>query len=364
MENKFLGRVKYIAQFLGWVLLLLLVTEIFTRLTVVSSPTFDSKVSGGGVEIYGVEGYGIVYYLPNMEIATPYSGGDNIVTLGDSYTQARHSPFWRNFSSVAEIELRSSGYQIDVRNFGYMASALPYYLGIGESLLETYHPSVVVVQIAIHDLSSERVFDPRAPFYFELNDSGELVVKSRPKESEDYLKLASRIPNAPVFIFNTRSAVETYLNIQHGQKIQKPDDDAEPESAVITDQIVGKNAKEKFINQELALIENTYGDTPIVFIFRPAFSKKRLEFYYDDETKDFIAKVKQHPSWHVLCIDATFNQSFQNGHSPLGFGNTDPFSGHWNATGHRIVGQELAEILKELLNEENSTHQSEQCVFD
>ena len=184
MQNKLSGYIKYGAQFLGWVLFLLLATEIFTRLLVVSTPAFESKVNGGGVEIYGVEGYGIIYYLPNMEIATPHSGGDNIITLGDSYTQARHSLFWRNFSSVAETELRSSGYQIDVRNFGYMASALPYYLGIGESLLETYHPSVVVIQIATHDLTSERVFDPKAPFYFEFDESGELVVASQPREAE------------------------------------------------------------------------------------------------------------------------------------------------------------------------------------
>lgn len=364
MEKKIPGRIKYLEQFLGWTLLLLLATEIFTRLTVVSSPPFDSKVNGGGIEIYGLEGYGIIYYLPNMEIATPYSGGENVVTLGDSYTQARHSLFWRNFSSIAETELRSSGYEADIRNFGYMASALPYYLGISESLLETYHPKIVVIQIATHDLSSERVFDPKAPFYFDITDSGELVLKSRPRESEGYLKLASRIPNAPVFTFNTRFAVETYLNIQHGQKTQQPDDDADPESVVVTGEAAGENAKEKFIAQELTLIESAYGEIPIVFVFRPAFSKKRLEFYYDAETRDFISKVKQYPSWSVLCVDAAFNQSFQNGRSPLGFGNTDPFSGHWNATGHRIVGQELADILKELLGEKNSTPQTEQCVFN
>ena len=112
------------------------------------------------------------------------------------------------------------------------------------------------------------------------------------------------------------------------------------------------------------MIESTYGDTPIVFVFRPAFSKKRFEFYYDTETKDFISLVKQNPAWRVLCLDTSFNQSFQNGHSPLGFGNTDPFSGHWNATGHEIVGRELAKILKELLDKESASSQMEQCVFD
>ena len=171
---------KYGFQFAGWALLLLLGTEVFTRLAIVSTPPLSSKVNGGGVEIYGIEGYGIIYYLPNLEIATPYSGGENIVTLGDSYTQARHSLFWKNFSSVAETELRSSGHPMDVRNFGYMASALPYYIGIGESLLETYQPRVVVIQIAMHDLTSERIFDPSAPFYFKIDGSGQIVVKTQP----------------------------------------------------------------------------------------------------------------------------------------------------------------------------------------
>jgi hypothetical protein len=342
---------KYTLQFTGWIILLLLITEVFTRFAIVSTPPLSSKVNGGGVEIYGIEGYGVIYYLPNMEIATPHSGGENIVTLGDSYTQARHSLFWKNYSSVAETELRSSGYNVDIRNFGYMASALPYYLGIGESLLETYHPKLIVIQIAANDLSSERVFDPSAPFYFKINEAGDIVVASS-RQAEDYLKLSSRLQNPPAFTFTLRSSVETYLNIQHGQKNQRPDDNTGLPSANATNAaapVAGLKAKQKLYAQELLLIKQTYGDTPILFIFRPVFSKQRLEFYYDNDTKDFIALIQKHSSWYVMFLDDGFNRSFKEGQSPIGFGNTDPFSGHWNVRGHEIAGKLLAERIAEIL---------------
>ncbi len=354
--------IKYGLQFAGWAILFLLVTEAFTRLAVVSSPPFPSKVNGGGVEIYGIEGYGIIYYRPNMEIVTPYSGGDNIVTLGDSYTQARHSLFWKNYSSVAESELRSSGHALDVRNFGYMASALPYYIGIGDSLSETYHPKLVVIQIAANDFISERVFDPTAPFYFKF-EAGELVVASS-KQAKDYLKLSSRLQNPSIFSFSSRSSVEAYLKIQHGQKTQTPDNDAEPRAANVASRPTIPITKEELIARELSLIERTYGDTPILFVFRPLFSKQRLEFYYDKDVRRLITLVQQHPSWHALCLDIAFNQSFQQGYSPLGFGNTNPFSGHWNARGHGIAGKAIAEKIIEVLNSEGPPSQTNPCVFE
>ncbi|MCL4259691.1 MAG: hypothetical protein KJZ52_03585 [Anaerolineales bacterium] len=345
--------IKYALQFAGWTLLFFLLTETFVRFAFVSSPTLSSKVNGGGMEIYGFEGYGFIYYLPNLEIATPFSGSENIVTLGDSYTQARHLLYWKNYSSVAEKTLRSQGYIKDIRNFGYMATAIPYQIGIGKSLMETYHPRVVVIELALNDFISDRAFDKTAPFYFQIDAAGNLILKSLPEQVDNYLKLPARLENKPAFSFYSRLSIESYLKTVRGQKTGKPDVETEQRS---TDEInlnttqnpnpkKSKAAQDKILSQIFALIEDAYGETPIVFIFRPSFSKKDNQFYYDKDAKRIISLLSQHPNWHTMCIADPFNSSFQNGYSPIGFGNTDPFSGHWNINGHKIVGNLLAENL-------------------
>lgn len=358
MNNKFRAGVKYAVQFLGWLFLLFLATEIFTRLVMVSAPTFESKINGGGVEIYGIEGYGVIYYLPNMEIATPYSGGENIVTLGDSYTQARHLFFWKNYSSVAEKELRSEGYAMDVRNFGYMGTAFPYYLGIGKSLIETYHPSLVAIQLSLEDFTGSKAFDKTAPFYFAVK-SGDLVLKNRLAKDNRWIKSPSKIRDDIGFSFYSRLSIETLLYIRNGQDVVAPDEGAplpsgtkgnKGESAVSNkpgDKV--KMSSENIYAQSLSLLESIYGDTPIVFIIEPDFSKKNLSFYYKKKTQTLVSLIERRPFWSVIYLDEAFNRSFNSGISPIGFGNTDPFSGHWNNRGHEIVGKLLAERIAEIL---------------
>lgn len=349
--------VKYALRFTGWTALLLLITELFIRFAIVSTPPFSSKVNGGGVEIYGIEGYGLVYYLPNMEIATPYSGGDNIVTMGDSFTQARQILFWNNYSSVAEKELRSSGYSLDVRNFGYMASALPYYIGIGDGLIKTYHPRLVVIQLALNDFTGPRVFDRTVPFYF-VKKSGQLIFTDQSKKDNRWGKLPERITSNPGFSFYFRSSIETLLDIRKGQNTVAPDE--APRSAGATNSAstpaaanksddINKISMESTYSQELSFLEAAYGDIPIIFILRPDFSDKQQAFSYGKNLDLLVSLIEQRPSWSVIYLDSAFNKSFKKGISPIGFGNTDPFSGHWNNRGHEIVGTLLAERIAEIL---------------
>lgn len=356
--------IKHALQFVGWTALFFLLTEIFVRFAFVSSPMLSSKVNGGGMEIYGFEGYGFIYYLPNMEIATPFSGGENIVTLGDSYTQARHLFYWKSYSSVAEKALRSQGYIKDIRNFGYMRTAIPYQIGIGKSLMKTYHPAIAVIQISMDDLLGERAFDKTAPFYFQIDTAGNLILNSRPKQadnSDNYLKLPVRLENKPAFSFYSRLSIESYLKTVRGQKTGKPDVETEPKGINAKKPDKAGNDSDVLFNQVFALLEDAYGETPIVFIFRPSFSKKDNQFYYDEDAKRIMSLLSQHPNWHTMCVADPFNSSFQNGYSPIGFGNTDPFSGHWNANGHKIVGDLLAENLISMM--ENRPITTAVCNF-
>jgi hypothetical protein len=345
MQNNYHRYFRYAVQFLGWTLFLLFATEVFVRLVIVSFPSFDSKVNGGGVEIYGLQGYGFVYYLPNMEIATPYSGGDNIITLGDSFTQARQVPYWKNYSSISEKELRSKGYAVDVRNFGYMGGALPYYVGIGKSLIETYRPHLVVIQVSLADFTGAEVFNPSLPFHF-AEESGQLMLKSNVLEDGKWLKLSSRTTNQPTLSFYNRFSIQTLLDIRKRQPTINPDDPIYPETTAVPEKIY----KEETYSQELSLVESAYGKIPIIFILQPEYNNKRLAFTYNPQIEKLVSLIEQHTAWSVIYLDAPFNQIIRDGFSPIGFNNTEPFSGHWNIHGHEIVGKLLAEKIAALID--------------
>ena len=340
MRNKTqrLSLLMYILKAIGWTVLFLFLTEAFVRLFIVSSPSLTGKSEGGVVEIYGLEGYGIIYYRANMEIATPYTGGENIVVLGDSFTQARHIPFWKNYSSIAERELRSSGYKIDVRNFGYMASAIPYYIGLGPGIMATYHPTLVVIQVTYDDCIGTRIFNKTAPFFFNRSSDGNITLKHS-DTSELFVKSDSRKNRGFSFLTFSSSSILNLIAIQKGQD---PTNTPTGQTA-LPENIPG------LLKQEFSKLRSVYGNTQIVFIIRPEFNKSTSRFYIENQ-KILSKNIEKYPEWHIMYLDTPFNTALQQGVMPTGFGNTKPLSGHWNINGQKIVGEYLAEKISEILN--------------
>jgi len=337
---------RYLLSATAWAIVFLLVTEVFLRLFIVSAVRIPAMQNGGVMEIYGYEGYGIIYYLPNMEIASTHNDGKkNIVVLGDSFTQARHVPYWKNYVSITESVMYDRGYtECNLRNFGYRGQNLAYYLGLGKSVIEAYKPEAIVLQVSFSDFDTEG-FEPSDSFYFQELLDGTVVVQNG-DEYKAFLKF-KRTAEPALSLFSTldfsNSSIQYAVEWQYAHLFQ-----ASPEAGNIAS-FNGSGLNSTRIENIISLIGSVYKDIPIVFVIIP---QPKEDFSYirrQDKNLRVISLLKEHHGWHVLYPVNEFQDSILQGNAPNGFGNTKPMYGHINSTGHRIIGEALAEELASMV---------------
>jgi lysophospholipase L1-like esterase len=336
----------------GWIIFFLAFTELALRFFLISVPSHSAIQNGGGVEVYGYEGYGMIYYLPNAEVASPYdTGKNNIVVLGDSFTQARHVMYWDNFTSVAESTLYDRGLSgCNLRNLGNKNQDLADYIGMGASVMEAYSPAAVVIQISLSDIADS--FDSKEGFYFQPAQNGEMIL-TQGENYESLLKLAdpnnSRGSFLSMFDFSS-SSIGYALTIQNSNLFSKSNAVVEADIARPADiKPSGKLSKKQLvqINFLADLMDATYNKLPIIFIFIP----EPTDDYSYEKNKQLlqvIGLLESRPNWKVIYPYNEFSSALLNGAEPHGFGNTLPMQGHINTVGHQIIGEALANELAKI----------------
>ena len=334
--------IRYSLSTAGWFLLFLVGTELYMRLFVISIFPYSILNKGNIFEVWGVEGYGIVRYMPYSEVKTPYDSGKySVAVLGNSYTMSKQVMDWKNYVSVAESNLRDRGVSADLHNLGLNGLTLPSYIARSSFVLERYKPDVVVIQVAPNEFFSEGFQPYMRGGYFAYNAEGklELVPTSAPN-----LLLPEQIDeNTPPVDFLDYFSITAYLAYTGRQEAEgsRPEIDR------------GDRNFEEIASAELQLVADAYGDIPIVFVIIPHnINTNRKSSRYEDSARySMIINLigNTHPNWRVVYPIQEFNLLLKDGTAPMGFGNTKPFIGHINANGQRALGEALAEVLAEIL---------------
>lgn len=335
-------RVKYFLSACGWLILFLAGTELFMRLLLVSSLPLNILRKGNVFDVWGIEGYGITRYLPDAEIRTPFDRGDySVVVLGNSFTMARQVMDWQSYASVAETRLNENGFQADIHNLGINGLTLPSYIARSSFVLERYKPDIIVVQVSSGDFLSTGFQAAMRGGHFEHTADGGIVLAQPP--SSDFLlpeQMESEITSANILDY---SSIYGYLSYKKRATAPAEQSDVAP----------GQYDETEIIAQELQLFANAYGDTPIVFIVIPSNInfRKRLPYYKNSERDELIINsiTQNYPDWKVIYPAQEFNQLLSMRYAPRGFNNAEPFQGHLNANGHRVVGELLAQVLESML---------------
>ena len=340
------SRLKYGISIVGWLLLFLAMTELFARAFLVSNVPPSALKQGGKFEVWGLEGYGITRYLPYAEAKTPYASGDySIVILGSSFTLANQVMDWQSYASVAETRLNTDGLRVDIHNLGINGLSLPSYIARSSFVLEQYQPDIIVVQVSPGDFLTTGFKPDLLGGHFDYAPDNSIVLAPPPSDSYKFQLPEQLDGTPPPTNFLNVFSLSVYL--AHLERANAPGADAEYESQR------GRLDDADIIKQELQLLAEAYPDKPIVFVFIPGDVniRRREAFYKDSERYQQIFQIirSDHPSWTILYPLEEFNQLLQTGYAPRGFNNTEPFLGHMNAHGHRIVGELLAGLLESLL---------------
>jgi lysophospholipase L1-like esterase len=333
---------KYSLSTAGWFLLFLLGTELFMRVCVVSIFPYSVLNKGNIFEIWGVEGYGIVRYLPNAEAKTPYDSGDHsVVVLGNSYTVAKQVMDWQNFTSIAESDLRARGISADLHNLGINGLTLPSYIARSSFVLERYKPDVVVIQVSPSEFFSDgfQAFMRGGHFEYNANDQMELVRSTTPNLFFPE-QLGADAPPVDPLDYTSIFTYLSYVRRSEGEGT-RPEIDR------------GGHTYEEIATSELKLVADAYGDVPIVFLLVPhnLETNRKSSRYEDGERFQLIVNLitRDYPNWRVVYPINEFNLLLKAGIAPMGFGNTKPFIGHMNIYGHQAAGKALADMLATML---------------
>jgi hypothetical protein len=338
------SRIRFFSSACGWILLLLIGTEVFTHLFLVTS--FPSaRLSRGNIfEISGIEGYGFTRYLPYAEIKTPYDSGEySVVVLGNSYTMSKQVMDWQSYVSVAETLLREEGVEADLHNLGINGLSLPSYIARSSFVLEQYKPDVVVVQVSPDEFLSLGFKEAMAGGHFAFNEAGMLEVV--PPKSAGNLLPEQMGPDAPSADLWSYSSIAAYVSF-----LQKQDRERYARDTGVN---LKGHAPADIAAQELQLLADAYGDVPLVFVLVPqdiVIGEKSTRYQDSDNYKMIVSFIAhRHPEWKVIYPVKEFNQLLQTGYAPKGFENSKPFVGHMNVHGHRALGELLASVLETML---------------
>jgi hypothetical protein len=310
-------------------------------------PSWGNQVTRGSAIHWALEGSGTTRYLVDGEVATPFLDGTSVVVVGDSHSEARQVDDDQNFISVAERQLRQSGRPVDLHNLGQNGFTVPDYIFLAPLLEQRYHPSVTVIEIWVKNFDVANTFDSSQSNHFVSTPDGSLALRHTPPKN-----------------LNTRAGNlrRSLTLVDYGLKRV---DDLRSSIVERVRQLVrlrapGESpAKAPYLAAgaaitalEVKALQDAYAGQKVVIVLLPTgphLDDGRLVTEPPPDEAELLALLQAVPGWRVVYPADEFTHLVETGALPRGFANTVPGSGHLNVAGHRIVGTQLANALKDLI---------------
>jgi hypothetical protein len=331
-----------------WLALVVLGMEVVLRITIYNPPFnsvrttwFGWVAPQGSFTLWGKEGYAITRFdgqIPG-EIQTPFHGGDNILVLGDSFTEALQVPDNQKYASVAEIVLHQDGYNFDLHNFGHSGRTMADYVSKMQNYRTLYHPKAIVIQLTENDFIES--FDTEKSNYFVAENSKIVDIVRTGKFKGKFL------------VADTMSSNFTFSLLEHAKgRLSILMNDRQDPTVQINESSTPQTFDVALAKQQMdLLIEAGNGETIILIItpHAPYISGDDVEIndLKHQNLKTFLSNYPQ-----IILVDPLpeFQQLALSGHLPMGFFNsTQPGLGHLNRRGHEILGELLAQTIEEVV---------------
>ncbi len=379
--------VQNLSLILGGIVFALLLVEIGLRIAGISFPIFYTADWDRGWALppntsgwFTEEGKSFVRVnndgLNDREhaIAKP-AGTIRIAVLGDSYTEAMQVPREQNFCSVLERQLRGcdalQGKQTEVMNFGVGGYGTAQELLTLREKVWKYSPDIVVLVVCwsndINDNSPPLDEYPYRPYFVYRN--GELVLDSSFRNSRSYqihstgwqlipwsrvVQVVKRVKDVIIQGRRRSHGVERYPHVEgfgptdlpdYATLFHEPTDPAWKEAwrvtegliALMRDEVSSKGADFLVVTIDDEI--QAFPDPEVRDRVMKAYGIQDM-FYPNNRLENFCRRngIKFLDLGHVFQAWAVTHHIFLNG-----FENTHLGMGHWNAAGHRLAGERIAQ---------------------
>ncbi|MGE5657137.1 MAG: SGNH/GDSL hydrolase family protein [Actinomycetota bacterium] len=313
-----------------------------------------------------------------------------IAVLGDSFTEALQVPIEKTFWAEMERRLNKKckfiqGRTVEVINFGVQGYGTTQELMTLRHKVWDYDPDVVLLAFyAGNDLinnSKKLEFHQRQPFYV-YDKQGNLVLdmsfREMPIEAHNYLSFAT-VDYLPTWLVNHSRILQVIRKVdldnkkrtlqneelaRYGKNFREPTTKVWRDAWKITEGVVALMAKEvKAKKAEFLMVMVT--DPMQVHPHRNI----REKFMKDNKITDLFYPEKRMEALSVreqfsLLTLAQFFQMYAEKYEMClhGFKNAVECGGHWNADGHRLAGEKIAEQLCQSFQQSQSKQPQSQST--
>lgn len=346
-DNRFLFFIKTA----GWLLVFLLLLEVYTRTFVIKDapqqliPDLGLVPANDSFSVWGMEGHATTHYLSNGEIYTPYQTGMSVVVLGDSFTEARQVDDDQKFVSVAEEMSHARSEYMDFHNLGLSGRNIADYVYTAPYIKKAYNPAIVVVQVKPQDFKeSFRSSLPTylVPNYFVIKDSALSLI-----HTGRYFSVNLDFQNA------VRASGFASLAIYKIKENPLSFDASMQQTSVKTAAVVKPSMDADLVDAGLVAmqvdaLEKSYEGAKVVFLLIPNVPILDGDKLLWENAQDIslMKAINQSSKFPVLYPGNDFYELYSTrGEFARGFPNSFPNRGHLNKYGHYVVGSALAEYL-------------------
>lgn len=273
------------------------------------------------------EGFSVAHFEPDglgtygnrLTGNPPLAGAPEGLIVGDSHVIAQAVRDEETMGAVIERLSRAAGRPLNVRQYGWSSAKAPTYLGSAELLLRSRNPTWVAVVInayfSVHALTvSQNWRMELAP------DDSFRLIDMRPSPIISRFQRMRRQIGRSALAFGLWRRIGTMWNVAAFE-----DGVAEAPDRVPRVTILG--------------LKKAYGSR-LIIVYAPSF------FGTDYETVEPLEQevLSLCAEYGVACIstrEAMRRERYDHLSLSRGFHNTAPGAGHFNATGHRIIGEEI-----------------------
>lgn len=331
---------KYVISSISSCLIVVVIIELLLRIFFVSPPLhsqntnwFGSLPKTNSVVLWGKEGYALTHYEALGEIKTPFSDGRNVILLGDSFMEAWQVSDEFKSASVAEKFLRESGYKINIRNFGKSGLTVADYVSWIPLYKKLFDPIIIVLNLSEDDFIKS--LDSNNSNYFTLgvNDTLNLVNKNNFQEDLEVAPGKPELIPFPVIRSIGHQRIKDLKNKANTTRSQQ-------------------EFNQTRASQQIEQLLYSCDGTELIIWLNPSFPAiSGDEVLIEDENHEKLKYLlSQYSKIKVIDPLPDFIKLLSQGHFPKGFFNTNPDNGHLNRFGNKIVGELIANAIREIID--------------
>lgn len=292
--------------------------------------------------VNAAEGFGIIRFDKNgynnmdCELEKPY-----VLVMGSSHMEATYVNQQQNTSTILNDLLGGTGKDLRTYNIAHANNPLPdiikgFQAGIGE------FPDSCAVIMEIYDttFSISDLQNSLQQTIYSADSGGAYLSQHLTADQKLRSSVIGWLPYAKYVL--KRQLAST--NLELGNPFGLMNTISETQLSFEENDYVTA------IDAAFSMIRKEYTN-PIIILYHPKvdFCKDKMMIVRDEGTYDLFKRACEDNEMIFVDTGDAFMEAFEKDFTvPYGFNNTTMGDGHLNADGHRIVAQELYQVLKDL----------------